>query len=145
MTSTAWLYAAGALPFLLLGTIHALYTWRDRRRPAYFAPRSADLLAAMQAEGPALAPATTLWRAGLGFHFSHSLGVVGFGLLYLWLALAMPAALAPASPLLWAAPAIAGLYVLMAWRYWFHIPLIGSLLGFVLFAAGAVAGVTGVI
>ena len=31
----------------------------------------------------------------------------------------------------------------MAWRYWFHIPLIGSLLGAALFAAGAVAAILG--
>lgn len=133
-----WLYAAGALPLLVLGAIHALYTWRDRINPRVFAPASPELFQDMRAASPRISPATTLWRAGLGFHFSHSLGVLMVGALYLWLALAHPAMLLTHPPLLWAAPVIAGTYALLAWRYWFAIPLIGCLVSALLFTAGLV-------
>jgi hypothetical protein len=138
MPAISWLYVLGAVPFLILGLVHALYTFRDLRNPFYFAPRSPELLAAMQAESPRLTPVTSLWRAGLGFHFSHSLGVVGFAALYLWLGITAPAALLSLPPLLWAAPIIAWLYVLMAWRFWFRIPLTGALIGAQFFTAALI-------
>ena len=138
-----WFYAAGAVPIMVLGAIHALYTWRDRAQPHYFAPRSAELLAALQTENARITPGTTLWRAGLGFHFSHSLGILTFAALYLWLALAAPQVLLAHPPLLWAAPVIAGVYALLSWRYWFRIPLMGSLVSTALFSSGLILALTG--
>lgn len=135
-SAAPWLYAAGALPPLALGAIHALYTWRDRINPRMFAPASRELLQDLRAASPRVSGATTLWRAGLGFHFSHSLGMLMVGALYLWLGLAQPLLLIGQPPLLWAAPLIAAAYALLAWRYWFAIPLTGCLLSGALFAAG---------
>ena len=35
----AGFYAAGAVPLLVRGAVHALYTWRDHSQPRYFALR----------------------------------------------------------------------------------------------------------
>lgn len=39
--------------------------------------------------------------------------------------------------LLWLPVVTSGLFVVLAWHYWFIIPLVGISIGFVCFAAGA--------
>lgn len=81
-------------------------------------------------------PTTNVWRAWLGFNFSHSVGAVTFGLIYLILAISEFDVLTGNPILLWLPVAVSGAFVLMAWRYWFIIPLVGTSLGFLCFVAG---------
>lgn len=138
MTIASILIAAGSAFFLVLGVLHAQLTIRDEREPRAFAPRDPDLLKAMQDGQMRLTAETTIWCAGLGFHYSHSLALIGFGLLFGCFALFAWPALLSLPVLLWAAPVIGLLYLVMAWRYWFRIPVIGAGLGFVLMTAGVV-------
>jgi len=140
MATGAILYLAGSAIFLLLGLLHGWLTYKDEKRPRTFAPRDDDLLAAMEKVSPRISGATTLWRAGLGFHYSHSLGLAGFGLLYGGFALFAWPALTSLPVLYWAAPLVAALYLFMAIRYWFRSPAIGAGLGLALLLAGAIAG-----
>lgn len=140
MATGALLYLAGSVLFLLLGMLHGWLTYKDERRPYTFAPRDESLLAALQKTPPRITDATTLWRAGLGFHYSHSLGLAGFGLLYGGFALFAWPVLHALPALYWAAVPVAALYLLMAIRYWFRSPTIGAGLGLALFVAGAIAG-----
>lgn len=81
-------------------------------------------------------PSTNMWWAWLGFNFSHSLGAVAFGLVYLILTLTDFAVIA-SNPLLLGLPVVvSGTFLLLAWRYWFIIPLVGIGIGFGCFVVG---------
>ncbi len=121
---------AAALIFTTLGSLHAVYTLYDIvKQPRYFRPKDRTLIEAMQATKMALAPqGHDFWSALLGFHLSHSLGIMLFALLI---------AVADTYAIDWLMPvlsAVGALLTLIAWRCWFHVPMIGCLVGTVLIA-----------
>lgn len=118
-----WIAEAAALIFAGLGGLHLLYTLHDFvRPPRYFRPRDASLLDAMRRTKTSIAPqGRDYWSALLGFHLSHSIGVLLFALLIV---------IADLYPIGWLQPlllVICAAYAAIAWRCWFHIPLIGAL------------------
>ena len=133
--SAAWLVAASALIVGVLGTLHLVYTFSGSR----LHPRDESLIERMQAVSPRITRQTTIWRAGLGFHASHSLGAMLFAAVFASLALA------PKAPL-FALPVVAltgAAYLLamlvLAHRFWFRIPLRGLAIANVLYLGGLVA------
>ncbi len=136
---TITLYLVGALPFILLGGLHVLYTVFDEINPRKLAPKDTSLVSAMRMSPLGLTSATNMWRAWIGFNLSHGIGAVGFGLLYLYLAASHASFLLEAQALLIAAPVIASLYFVMALRYWFSTPAIGTGLGAACFWLGLAA------
>jgi hypothetical protein len=134
-TLAAVLLSASALIVLVLGGLHLLYTFRG---PKFF-PRDRALLDKMREVPLVISRQTTIWRAGIGFHASHSFGAVLFGALYLYLALE-PAHFLARSPFLLA---LGGAYLLgmaiLARVYWFNIPFAGILAALVLYAAAVFA------
>ena len=73
------LYFGGGV-FVLLGLLHALYTYLDINRPRRLVPRDPAVAQAMANSNLRLSgTGTTMWRAWVGFNFSHSIGVVLFG------------------------------------------------------------------
>ena len=134
-----YLFIAGAVPFLVLGLVHVIYSVLDERRPYRIAPRDPELVERMRAGTLILTRQTTVWRAWIGFNLSHGLGIVLFaGILIHGAALHFDAVRSAAPELLFAAPVIASLYFFMSLRYWFRIPAIGSGIGAALLLAGAV-------
>ena len=122
---------AAALIFAALGGLHAVYTLYDIvRQPRYFRPRDRALVEAMQATKMALAPqGRDFWSALLGFHLSHSLGILLLALLIL---------VADAYAIRWLMPVLAAIGALLsviAWRCWFNVPMLGCLIGTALIAA----------
>lgn len=120
----AWPLIVSAAIYGLLGLVHAAYTFHDIwRRPCYFRPRDHELVAALRDTTVALAPGGhSFWTASLGFHLSHSIGVLLFALLIL---------ISGSNGTGWLLPlliVISMIYALIAWRFWFHIPLMGCLL-----------------
>jgi hypothetical protein len=113
----------GALIFAILGLLHLVYTVLDTfREPRYFQPRDKELLEKLKETTPAIAKnGWNYWRASLGFHFSHSLGVLLMALLIqvatlyeiVWV------------QLIFIIASVA--YTLIAWRFWFRTPFIGCL------------------
>src|SRR5260370_42150026 len=66
--------------FVLLGLLHALYTFLDIGRPRRLVPQDPSVARAMAESQLRLARGgTTMWRAWVGFNFRHSLGVALFG------------------------------------------------------------------
>lgn len=119
---------AAALIYAILGGLHAVYTLHDLwKKPRYFRPKDRELLDAMRATTTALAPrGRDYWSGILGFHFSHSIGVLLFALLIV---------IADQYRIGWLMPVLAGvgtLFTVISWRFWFRIPMIGSLIGTVL-------------
>jgi hypothetical protein len=124
--------AASAAIALALGLLHLLYTFRGTR----LQPRDASLMAAMQRSPPRITRQTTMWRAWIGFNASHSLGLVLFGLVYGYLALAAPALLFSSVFLRAVGFALLLGYVFLSHRYFFRVPFRGVLLAAALYAAG---------
>jgi len=122
--NSAWFLAGGAI-FAILGLLHAIYTLADTAQPSRLVPDDPAVLQQMRASGLRLARGgTTMWRAWVGFNFSHSIGAILFGVLSMILAPAWHALGLP-KPLLVLPLMIALLYLWLALRYWFRIPAIG--------------------
>jgi hypothetical protein len=128
----AMLIAASALVILFLGTVHLVFTFRG---PA-FHPRDPALKAAMQADSPRISRATTMWRAGIGFHASHSLGAMMFGVIYVYLALEGTGFLFHTRFLLALGMVVLLSYLVLAKMFWFKVPFRGIGLATLLFGAG---------
>ena len=133
--SAAWLVAASALIVGVLGTLHLIYTFSGSR----LHPRDESLIARMQEVSPRLTRETTIWRAGLGFHASHSLGAMLFAAVFASLALAPHAPLfgMPVVALVGAAYLLAML--VLARRFWFRIPFRGLAVANALYLGGLVS------
>jgi hypothetical protein len=129
------LLSASASIVLVLAGLHLLYTFRG---PKLF-PRDRALLEKMREVPLVISRQTTIWRAGVGFHASHSFGALLFGALYLYLALESTHFLARSPFLL----GLGGAYLLgmavLARLYWFNIPFAGISAALVLYAAAAFA------
>jgi hypothetical protein len=110
---TGILLVIGGSIFAILGIVHAAYTWADTRSPRRLVPDNPSVIEAMSASAVRLSRGgTTMWRAWIGFNFSHSQGdaaeaehelliPVAIGCVYLWLAI----------------------------RFWFRIPALGIAAG----------------
>jgi hypothetical protein len=106
---------------LAIGIIHCVYTFWGSK----LTPRDPAVQVAMGQTSLVLTKETTIWRCWVGFNASHSMGLILFGLIYGYLALAQ-------SQLLYRSPflLIVGLVTLigflaLAKAYWFSIPLAG--------------------
>ena len=67
-----------------LGVVHLAYTFWG---PA-LTPRDPALQASMNQISPVITQETTMWRCWVGFNASHSMGLILFGLVFGYLALA---------------------------------------------------------
>ena len=67
-----------------LGALHLVYTFRG----PLFTPRDPALQVSMSQIAPVITNETTMWRCWVGFNASHSMGLILFGLVFGFLALA---------------------------------------------------------
>jgi len=129
----AILLILGGSVFGVLGGLHAIYTLLDLRNPRRLVPVDPAVTHAMANSALRLSGGRTdMWRAWIGFNFSHSLGVLLLATLAIWAGFRinrLPAGVMPALTL------IGCFYVLLALLYWFRIPAIGVAIGTSCFAA----------
>jgi hypothetical protein len=116
----------------LLGAIHLACALHDfGPRPRYFAPTDPAALTAMRASRTLIAPkGRDYWSGILGFHLSHSIGVLLFALLV---------AVTTRHGITWLQPVLvlAGMgYLLISIRCWFIIPTLGMSLALIAMVAG---------
>lgn len=130
----ARLVTASAAIVGALGCGHLLLTYFGPR----LLPRDRELIAAMDRVSPVLTRQTTIWRAWIGFNVSHSLGAIFYALVYGYLANAHAELLFGSPYLLAVGGALLATYVVLAWRYWFVTPLVGTAVAFACFAAAVV-------
>lgn len=135
MLLSSMLITASAAVTGLLGCVHMLYTFRG----AKLHPRDPAVRDAMMADTPVLTRQTTVWRATKGFNASHSLGVILFAAVYIYLAGWHAGFLQASAFLLVLGMATLLTYLALAKVYWFSIPFRGIALACVLYAAGLVA------
>jgi hypothetical protein len=67
-----------------------------------------------------------MWRAWVGFNFSHSIGVVLFGTVCIGAGSVLGTIALPAW-ILFALVVIASMYLALGLLYWFRIPVVGIL------------------
>src|SRR5215467_15280424 len=100
----------------VLGGSHAIYTLLDLRNPRWLVPVDPSVAQAMANSALRLSGGgTDMWRARIGFNFSHSLGVLLVGMVAIWAGSHIhkaPAGIMPALIF------IGCLYLLLALRYW---------------------------
>lgn len=78
------LIALSAVISVALGLLHLVYTFHGTN----LHPRDAELRSKMENALPVLTNETTMWKAWIGFNATHSLGLLLFGVIYGYLALA---------------------------------------------------------
>ena len=119
----ATLLILGGTLFALLGGLHAIYTLLDERNPQRLAPVDPSVAHAMANSSVRLSRGgADMWRAWIGFNFSHSLGVLLFGALAIWAGCRvnrLPVGILPALTL------IGCIYEVLCLLYWFRDPAIG--------------------
>jgi hypothetical protein len=125
-----YLWIAGSLPFLVLGTIHLLYTFFTNK----FSSRNAGLDEVMKKSFPVLTKQTTMWKAWIGFNASHSFGAMYIGFVNLFLALKYFSIIV--NPIFLAANILTVLFYLwLGKKYWFSTPFKGILVAACCFLA----------
>lgn len=128
-TIASLLIAASAAIILLLGLIHLLYTFSGPK----LLPRDSELQRRMKEVSPVITRQTTMWKAWIGFNASHSYGLILFGAVYGYLALAHSDFLFQSVFLIVLGLIVLFGYVFLARRYFFRTPLQGILLAVLLY------------
>lgn len=133
--ASIWFIIGGSL-FGILGLAHAAFTLADLSHPRRLVPDNPAVMEAMSVSGVRLAGGgTTMWRAWVGFNFSHSLGVVMFSFACIAVGLSLDSLALPKTALLLPV-AIGFVYLWLAIRYWFRTPAIGIAAGTLSLAIG---------
>jgi hypothetical protein len=106
---------------LTLGTMHLAYTFWGTS----LGPRDPALQVSMSRISPVLTKETTMWRCWMGFNASHSMGLILFGLIYGYLALAHDQLLFRSPFLLLVGLVMLSCLIVVCRLYFFRAPLIG--------------------
>jgi hypothetical protein len=104
-----------------LGAIHLAYTFWGPK----LMPRDPALQISMRQISPVITKETTMWRCWVGFNASHSMGLILFGLVFGFLALAHSQFLFQSAFLLVVGLAMLGALVVICKVYLFSVPLAG--------------------
>jgi hypothetical protein len=123
----AFLLILGGAVFGVLGTMHAVYTFLDLRNPQRLVPVDSSVARAMANSALRLSGGRTdMWRAWVGFNFSHSLGLLIVAALAFWAGSrtnTLPVGIVPSLTL------IGCIYLVLALVYWFRAPAISVAIG----------------
>jgi hypothetical protein len=104
-----------------LGVVHFVYTFWGPK----LTPRDRALEVSMGQISPVITKETTMWQAWVGFNASHSMGLILFGLVFGFLALAQGQLLFQSPFLLVVGLAMLGGLVVLCKAYFFSVPLTG--------------------
>jgi len=130
----AILLILGGAVFVVLGGLHAVYTLLDLRNPQWLVPVDPSVAKAMANSALRLSGGRTdMWRAWIGFNFSHSLGLLLVAALALWAGFRIK--MLPVGIIMPALTLIGCAYEVLALLYWFRFPAIGVAVGTGCFAA----------
>jgi len=102
-----------------LGVFHLVYTFWG----TMLTPRDHALQISMTQIAPVITNETTMWRCWVGFNASHSMGLILFGLVFGFLALAHAQLLFKSPFLLVVGLAMLGGFVVLSKVYFFSAPL----------------------
>jgi hypothetical protein len=117
-----------------LGVVHLAYTFWGTK----LTPRDPALQISMSQISPVITKETTMWRCWVGVNASHSMGLMLFGLVFGFLALAHSQFLFHSPFLLVVGLALLGGYVVLSKLYFFSVPLMGVIISLACYIAGIV-------
>ncbi len=106
---------------LTLGVVHLVYTFWGPK----LVPRERALQISMSQISPVITKETTMWRCWVGFNVSHSMGLILFGLVFGFLAVAHGKLLFQSRFLLVVGLAMLGGLVVLCKIYFFSVPFAG--------------------
>jgi len=115
-----------------LGVVHLIYTFWGPK----LTPRDPALQISMSKVAPVITNETTIWRCWVGFNVSHSIGLILFGLIFGFLALAHGQLLFQSPFLLVVGLAMLGGFVVLCKVYFFSVPLAGMSISLACYVAG---------
>ena len=115
------LMVLSAIIIFTLGAVHLVYTFWGPK----LTPRDPSLQISMSQTSPVITKQTTIWRCWVGFNASHSMGLILFGLVFGFLALAHSQLLFQSTFLLVVGLAMLGACVVLCKVYFFSLPLTG--------------------
>ncbi len=138
-----YLFLAGALPFLLLGTAHAVHTPRQPYERKGLSPSDPSLAESMARSRVLLTGRTDMWRAWVCFNLSHSLGMVLLGMLVGLVGRTSASFGHNAAFFLPLAVVVSIAYLSLGVAYTFRTPIIGIGLSVFLFSAAWVLHLVG--
>jgi hypothetical protein len=105
-----------------LGVFHLIYTFCGTQ----LTPRDPGLQISMRQISPVITTETTMWRCWVGFNATHSMGLILFGLVFAFLALAHDQILFQSPFLLIGGLAMLVGFVVVSKVYFFSSPLTGT-------------------
>jgi hypothetical protein len=117
-----------------LGVVHLVYTFAGPK----LTPRDPALQISMNQISPVITAETTMWRCWIGFNAGHSMGLILFGLVFGFLALAHGQLLFQSRFLLLVGLAMLGGFVVLCKVYFFSAPLTGICIALACYVAGVV-------
>ena len=129
-----YLFLAGALPYIVLGIIHALITPLTPEQAKGLSPRDPEYRRGMTQQTVFLTRRINLWEGWVSFNLSHSLGLVLFGVMVLLAGRSAAAFEANASFVPFAV-VVSAAYLAIGLRYWFRTPILGASITGVCFIA----------
>ena len=130
-----YLFLAGALIFIVLGTAHVIKTPYGTDEIKGLSPRNPEMRKAMAQETLVLTKRTNLWLVWVGFKLSHSLGILLLGVVVILVGRNPATFQQQASVFQPLTVVVTGVYVALALRYWFRSPIVGLTLAGVCFLA----------
>jgi hypothetical protein len=117
-----------------LGVVHLVYTFWGLS----LTPRDPALQVSMSQVAPVITKETTMWRCWIGFNATHSMGLILFGMIFGFLALAHSQLLFKSPFLIAVGLAMLGGLVVLSKVYFFSAPLAGMGVAFVCYLASIV-------
>jgi len=120
MTAKILMVVSAGIAFTL-GVVHLAYTFWGPK----LMPRDPALQISMSQISPVITKETTMWRCWLGFNATHSMGLILFGLVFGYLAVAHGQVLFQSTFLLAVGLVMLGGLVVLCRVYFFRAPLTG--------------------
>jgi anaerobic C4-dicarboxylate transporter len=131
---TKVLMSLSASIILALGVLHLVYTFWGPK----LTPRDPELQVRMEQVTPVITNETTMWRCWIGFNATHSMSLILFGVIYLFLAVRHSEFLFGSVFLLGVGLAMLGGLLVLAKAYFFSIPFAGVAVSLICYVASIV-------
>jgi hypothetical protein len=125
----------GGLLLAAMGALHSALSIADGFNARNFTPLDDDVRRRMSETSVRFSARLNMWKSWIGFNVSHGLGAFAFGATYSLIAIDEFTVLNEITPLLPLGVFVSFAYFLLALRYWFYGPAIGTGIGFACFAA----------
>ncbi len=120
----------GCAIFGIIAAWHFIYVFATHKFDAI----DKEVVKSMQNAVPQISKKTNLWKAWIGFNYSHALGVIWVPFIYVPLIIGHFEVLLHNIWLVALLPFMALCYAILAKKYWFSLPFIGAIISFLCFS-----------